>query len=183
MSRPAGLLAVPFPSPSPVLVAMMDELRLAASLPAETPSEARRVAMLPRPWDPACCPAELRNFIYVWLENVAGWINTEHTWRVDQMLPACWMEHPHVVHELAVVACERWEASYALSPGALEAWQHYTLPTFLDRATLRVGNRCPPGRHQPHPGTARQELLADPAQATHRRARRRADEECGSSSS
>ena len=178
MSRSTELLAAAFPAPSPVLVAMLDELRLAAVQPPESHAELQRLATLPRPWDPASCPGDLRSLIYLWLDDVVEWINTEHTWRVDHMIPVCWMQHPHIVHELAAAACSRWEASYAVTPHPLEDWHKYTLPALLDRLTQRIGaTGCPPGRHQEHPGASRHALMRESKHEVDRRSRRVADAE------
>ena len=176
MSRTAELMAAEFPIPSPVLVASLDELRLAETAPPTSGSEIGRIAMLPRPWDPASCPHELRHLIYLWLDNVVAWINEEHTWRVDHLIPICWIEHPHIVHELAPIACLRWEASYALTPGPLKDWQQHHLPNFLDRIAQLIGpTGCPPGRHQPQPGQARNHLYFEDGQDCARRSRRARD--------
>ena len=178
MTRPTDLLAAPFPAPSPVVVAVLDELRLAAAAPPDSQTELRHLATLARPWDPASCPGELRSLIYLWLDDVVAWINSEHTWRIDHMIPICWIDHPHIVHELATATCTRWEASYALTPQPLEDWHKYTLPALLDRVRQRIGTSgCPPGRHQPHPGTTRQELLQSSEQTQTRRGRRVRDAE------
>lgn len=168
----SGVLASAFPPPPPDLATALDELRLAAAMPPETKHELRWVAMLPRPWDPPSCPPELRQVIYVWLDDVAGWINEEHTWRVDRVIPMCWDLHPHIVHELATVACMRWEAGFAVTPSALEEWHRYTLPMFLERVTKRIGaTGCPPGRHQPNPGAARNALYRHGDETGRRRRR------------
>jgi hypothetical protein len=170
-------MAAPFPPPSPLVVAALDDLRLAAESPPQTPAELRRVALLPRPWDPPTCPVELRRLVYAWLDDVVGWINHEHTWRTDRVLPLCWVDHPHIVHELATVACLRWEAGYAASAAVLEDWHKYTLPGFLDRLAQRTGNGCPPGKHQAFPGRARADLYRQSAAACERRARRQRDDQ------
>ena len=159
MNQPSGLLAEAFPAPPPALAALLDELRVAASIPAENEKDLRRLALLPRPWDPATCPPELRQNIYVWLDGVVAWINEQHTWRVEKVIPLCWDLHPHIVHELATVACQRWDAGFALTSSVLEDWHRYTLPMFLDRVAQRIGaTGCPPGRHQLHPGADRNKL-------------------------
>ena len=58
--------------------------------PTRPSTRAGGSAMLPRPWDPPSCPGELRRLIYVWLDEVVGWINEEHTWRTDRVIPICW---------------------------------------------------------------------------------------------
>lgn len=178
MSVP-GRIATPFPVPPAVIARLLDELRLAANPQDETEYEARRVATLHRPWDPASCPPEIRRNVYSWLDGVVEWINAEHTWRTDRVIPICWDLHPHIVHELATVACLRWEASFARTPTGLEDWHRYTLPPFLDRIAERIGEGgCPPGRHQPSPGVGRNAMYRDSAVAR-ARARRRSQDESG----
>lgn len=168
-------MANPFPHPSNVISSILDELRLASVLKPESRQELVEISMLPRPWDPASCPSDLRGLIYTWLDVVVAWINEDLTWRVDRVVPTCWTEHPHIVHELAVVACLRWEAGYAVTPAAPEDWHRHTLPLFLDRLVQRVGTTgCPPGKHQPHPGTARNAQYRE--WANDRRSRRLQDE-------
>ena len=178
MNEPSGLLAAALPTPPHALAAILDELRVAASIPPETEKDLRRVALLHRPWDPANCPPELRQNIYVWLDGVVAWINEEHTWRVERVIPMCWDLHPHIVHELATVACQRWDAAFALTPNALEDWHRFTLPMFLDRVAQRIGaTGCPPGRHQPHPGDDRNKIYRADDDSTRRRRRRWHDTE------
>ena len=142
----AGLMAAPFPEPPGVIARLLDELRLAAAATDETEHESRRVAMLSRPWDPPSCPPEIRRNVYLWLDDVVAWINEEHTWRTDRVVPICWDLHPHIVHELATVTCLRWEATFARTPAALEEWHRFTLPAFLGRVVDRIGETgCPPG--------------------------------------
>lgn len=169
-------MAVAFPAPSPIVVMALDELRLAAIQSPESTDELRRIAALPRPWDPASCPPSLRGHLWRWLDEVAGWINEEHTWRVDRIIPACWPEHPHIVHELGTVACLRHAAQYAVTPDVLEDWHRYTLPMFLDRVAQRVGpNGCPPGKHQPNPGAPRARVYGSDTDRQTRRARQDCD--------
>lgn len=156
MSELLQPVAGPFPEPSPLAIGALDELRLAAGNPPQSVDELRRVAALPRPWDPPTCPPTLRKHMWRWLDEVVCWINEEHTWRVDSMVPLCWAEHPHIVHEVATVACLRRSAMHAVTPDALEEWHRYTLPMFLGRITERIGgNGCPPGKHQKQPGGTR----------------------------
>lgn len=175
MTRCLEPMAKPFPHPSNVISSILDELRLASVLKPESRQEQLEVSMLPRPWDPASCPSDLRGLIYTWLDEVVAWINEDLTWRVDRVIPTCWTEHPHIVHELAVVACLRWEASHAVTPTAPEAWHRHTLPLFLDRLVRRVGTTgCPPGKHQVHPGASRNTYYREGSVG---RRRRRLDDE------
>lgn len=173
-----GLMAAPFPEPPGVVARVLDELRIAAAATDETEHESRRVATLPRPWDPPSCPPELRRNIYLWLDDVAGWINEQHTWRPDRVIPICWDLHPHIVHELATVACLRWEATFERTPAAIEEWHRYTVPAFLVRVVDRIGETgCPPGRHQPSPGGGREAIYRNQDETARRRRRRSQDEE------
>ena len=139
----------PFPRPSELLARHLEELSVAAALPPTSLDEMRRVASLPRPWDPPSCPPTLQRHIWIWLDEVAAWINAEHTWRVDRMIPICWAQHPHIVHELATVACLRYDAMLTFTAEALEDWHRYALPMFLNRIAERIGGySCPPGTQQ-----------------------------------
>lgn len=179
--RGSGLMAAPFPAPPGPVARVLDELRLVASVTDETEHESRRVALLDRPWDPPSCPPELRRCIYVWLDEVAAWINEDHTWLADRLIPICWDLHPHIVHELATLACVRWEATFARTPTALEEWHRYALPAFLNRIGDRIGDTgCPPGRHQPSPALGRHAIYADAEESGRRHRRRIDDEEVGS---
>jgi hypothetical protein len=153
------VISTEFPVPDRLVRHAFAQLRVAKSgTHAERASELGdvRPADLPRPWDPPSCPATLRSRVWVWLDRVAGWINHEYSWQFDRMIPSCWPAHPHIAHELAVVACLRYDAGCALSPDALEDWHRYALPGFLDRMAARLGsNGCPPGKHNDWPGRSR----------------------------
>ncbi|WP_297776612.1 hypothetical protein [Mycobacterium sp.] len=156
MNQDGPPITASFPQPSPLLIGLLDDLRLAAERPPETREELRWLADLPRPWDPPTCPATLQQQLWRWLDDVAAWINEEHTWRVDRLIPICWIQHPHIAHEIATLACQRHNATYAVTPDALEDWHRYALPAFLDRITQRIGaTGCPPDKHQSCPGAAR----------------------------
>ncbi len=161
MTTEARSITTAFPKPSALIVGALDDLRTAAERPPTTRDELRVLAELPRPWDPPTCPPALRRYLWRWLDDVVGWINTEHAWRVDRLIPLCWMEHPHIAHEIATVACQRFFAMYAVTPDALEEWHRYALPMFLDRIAQRIGaTGCPPGRHQTSPTESRTVLYA-----------------------
>lgn len=66
------------------------------------------------------------------------------------------MQHPHIAHELAVLACLRVEAEAATAPDELESWHREALPQFLDRMTARLGeSSCRTGTHTDWPAAAR----------------------------
>jgi hypothetical protein len=109
---------------------------------------------LPRPWEPECCPPKLRGEIWAWLDEVVDWLNTEYCWDPDGLIPACWPHHPHLVHELVVLADQRRLAGQAVTSDLLEEWHRYTLPSFHDRLRKRLRSHCDEG-HQPWPATGR----------------------------
>jgi hypothetical protein len=45
---------------------------------------------------------------------------TEYVWEVADAIPACWPQHPHLVHEIAVLADQRRRAGHAFTSDALE---------------------------------------------------------------
>jgi hypothetical protein len=111
---------------------------------------------LPRPWDPPTCPPTLRREVWTWLDDVAAWINREYAWQPERSsIPACWPAHPHIAHELAVLACLRQAAVTDLSPDRLEDWHRYALPTFFERMASRLGTGCRPGHHAEWPSAGR----------------------------
>lgn len=119
-----------------------DELRQLGTLDA-----------LPRPWDvTTCLDPRLRRDVWRWLEQVVDWINTECAWDVNGLIPSCWYLHPHLVHDLGVLADQRRRAGSALTSNDLTEWQRTSLPLFLTRMQSRIKATCnethkdPPGR-------------------------------------
>lgn len=82
------------------------------------------------------------------------WLNHEYMWDPAGVVPPCWPEHPHLVHEVAVLADLRQRASAALNSDALEEWHRYSLPPFFERMRNRVQDHCTDG-HQPWPARSR----------------------------
>ena len=70
------------------------------------------------------------------------------------MIPACWPQHPHLVHEIAVLADQRRRAGHALTSDALEEWHRHNLPAFTERMKSRLRNHCEDG-HQTWPAKGR----------------------------
>lgn len=174
----SGRIAARFPMPSGLIQCALDELRIAAAAKGESDDEIVRVATLPRPWDPPTCSVELRRSIYEWLDAVVGWINEEHTWRTERVVPICWDQHPHIVHELAPVAFLRLDAGLARRADGLEQWHRVTLPDFLKRVSDRIGETgCAPGKHQPSPGQGRNAIYRGKVESEARADRRKQDEE------
>ncbi|NMM16639.1 MAG: hypothetical protein HHJ11_18830 [Phycicoccus sp.] len=132
--------------------------------------------LLARPWDPASCvDTRLRADIWQWLEQVVTWLNHEYVWDADAMIPSCWPRHPHLVHELAVLADLRRRASLALTADALEEWHRYALPAFTDRMRQRLRQHCQDGGHQPWPAQGRHTRHQDETSCRDRAAACRTD--------
>ncbi|SDO16295.1 hypothetical protein [Geodermatophilus sp. DSM 45219] len=140
-------LAVRFPPPPREIRRAFEQLRQAEDAGLE-PAGLR---LLDRPWDPATCSAPVRTRLWPWLDDVAAWLNHSYAWQTTQAIPSCWPAHPHLVHELAVLACLRAIAGDAAAPHALEEWHRYALPAFHARLAERLGIGCPPGRHTDWP--------------------------------
>jgi len=153
--QPPRPLIRTFPDQGPLVRLACRELHLAAN---GTPEQKRAIGNpdhLPRPWEPASCTdADLRRQLWQWLEAVVVWLNHEYAWDVATMIPTCWPTHPHLVHEVAVLADQRRRAGLAMTSGALEEWHRYSLPCFLDRQRGRLRSHCDDG-HQEWPGRSR----------------------------
>ncbi len=140
-------LAVPFPKPPPEVRRALEQLRVAEDAGLEPTG----LPLLDRPWDPATCSPHVRAELWPWLDDVAAWLNHTYAWQTTSAIPSCWPAHPHLVAELAVLACLRVTATEATTPHALEEWHRYALPAFTARMSERLGIRCPPGRHTDWP--------------------------------
>ncbi len=163
----APQMARPFPTPPKSVRRALDHLRHAEDAGLEPAG----LPLLDRPWDPAGCSAHLRAELWPWLDDVAGWLNYAYAWQTASAVPACWPAHPHLVHELAVLACLRVTAAEATTPHALEEWHRYALPGFTARMGERLGLGCPPGRHADWPARSWAAEYDSPPAARARRAR------------
>lgn len=144
-----------FPRHGPLLRLAFRELNLAANGTPEQVAALGDLSVLPRPWDPATCRTpELRRELWTWLDAVVTWLITQYSWDVTGVIPTCWPQHPHLVHELAVVADQRRRAGHSLTSDAIEEWHRYCLPAFAERLRSRVKNHCDDG-HQPWPAAGR----------------------------
>jgi hypothetical protein len=154
-STTSPLLVQPFPAPGQLVALAYRELDLAASGGPEQMRALGNARLLPRPWEPATCRTpQLRQQLWSWLEAVVDWLMTEHVWDVADTIPACWPQHPHLVHEIAVLADQRRRAGHALTSDALEEWHRYSLPAFTERMKARLQSHCEDG-HQPWPARGR----------------------------
>lgn len=111
---------------------------------------------LPKPWDVATCEeADLRRDVWDWYDRVVTWFNHEYVWDpAAGMIPPCWPLHPHLVHEIGVLADQRRRIEMASNGNALEEWHRYVVPTLLERTQKRVKQHCD-DHHQAWPARAR----------------------------
>ena len=111
---------------------------------------------LPKPWDVATCEkGDLRRDVWNWYDRVVTWFNHEYVWDpAAGMIPPCWPLHPHLVHEIGVVAGQRRSIELASNANALEEWHRYVVPALLDRIQKRVKQHCDEN-HQSWPARAR----------------------------
>jgi hypothetical protein len=161
-------IAKPFPPIGSRIRQAYRELFLAGHGTPEQRQAVGPSGLLARPWDPPSCEdPNLRAEVWAWLDDVVAWVNSEYVWDVRTMIPTCWPQHPHLVHEVAVLADQRNRAGTALTSDALEEWQRFTLPSFLDRMRNRIKDHCEDG-HQTWPARSRYtRFTSDPE--THQR--------------
>lgn len=152
-------IATFFPrAPKAVLAALTALRDTATPVPGESPDDARireaRLVDLPRPWLPGSCDAALRARLYRWLDDVADWLNDQYSWQAKTMIPACWPRHPHIAHELAVLAMLRYDAEQETSADALGEWHRNTRPLFVERMLAQLDEGCRT-EHTTWPGRSR----------------------------
>ena len=111
---------------------------------------------LPRPWDIATCTdPELRRDVWQWYEAVVTWFNHEYVWDPNAgMIPPCWPLHPHLVHDIGVLADQRRLIAQATNSNSLEEWHRYSVPAFFERLAERVKQHCD-DQHHAWPARAR----------------------------
>lgn len=159
-SRRPGCDAYPmieaFPMPGPLVEGAYTPLDKAAERPPDKQNIDPRLALRSRPWDPASCrEPELRAELWDWLERVVIWLNREYVWDTTGVIPACWPRHPHLVHEIAVVADRRRQAGLAVTGADLAEFHRSTLPDFIDRMQVRLRSHCEDREHQAWPARGR----------------------------
>jgi hypothetical protein len=149
------VLVQPFPQPGRLVQSAYGKLDLATSRHQDHLLPLHDQATLPRPWDPATCQTpQLRKELWLWLEAVVTWLNHEHVWDVADVIPTCWPQHPHLVHEIAVLADQRHRAGQALTSDPLQDWHRHSLPEFTERMKTRLRNHCQED-HQTWPAKGR----------------------------
>jgi hypothetical protein len=130
------VLIQPFPQPGRLVQLAYRELDLATSRQQDHLLPLRDQGNMPRPWDPVT------------------WLNREYVWDVAYVIPPCWPQHPHLVHELAVLADRPSGAGQAPTSEPLEEWHRSSLPLFTERMGTRLRNQCQED-HQSWPATGR----------------------------
>lgn len=156
-------LVLPFPAPGESVRHAYRELHIALNGTDEQKQALGNLSQLPRPWDPATCLAPgLRHGLWRWLEDVVIWLNQEYTWDVAGVIPTCWPAHPHLVHEIAMIADQRRRAGLAMTSDAMEEWHRYCLPAFVDRQRGRLKTHCDTG-HAEWPGRPRHNEHTSPS--------------------
>ena len=164
-----------FPQPGTRIEIAYRELHLAQYGTPEQKQAVGDFVKLARPWDPASVTTpEMRQELWEWLDAFVTWLNHEYSWDVGAAVPPCWPAHPHLVHEIAVLADQRRRAGLALTSDGFEEWHRYVLPTFVDRMRARIKSHCEE-RHQDWPGRARHARHAGEDEATRRSRLYRAD--------
>ena len=143
-------LVRPFPMPGRLVGLAYRELDQAANGTKEQRAALGDLSGLPRPWEPASCTdLALRAELWAWLDAVVIWLNHEYVFDPVDTITACWPKHPHLVHEIAVLADRRRRAAYTFTSDAIEEWHRYGLPVFLERMHHRVADHCT----EAHPST------------------------------
>lgn len=168
-SDPARI-AEPFPLPPRLVQLAYAKLEVVLSGDDEMIAALGPLEQLDRPWEPARCGKALRGELWRWLDDFAAWVNHEFGWGVERLIPPCWPQHPHIAHELAVLADQRYTAGQAFHGAPLEEWHRFSLPLFLDRMAARLGARCV-SRHDEWPAAARFHTFTSQLAVTERRAR------------
>ena len=157
-----------FPAPPSQVRQALISLAIVRSGDTDAIAELGDIHDLPRPWDPASCPPPIRQQLWLWCDDVVAWINHQYSWRTASLIPGCWPRHPHIAHELPVLACLR-DSAESTGPELLEEWHRHTLPLFTDRLTARLGeSTCRVGKHQDWPAAARYHAANDPQAVTER---------------
>ena len=132
-----------FPLPGRLVHLAYRELDLATNIAQDQLLAPRDLGNLQRPWDLATGRTpQLRSEVWSWLEAVVTWLNHEYIWDVADVIPPCWPQYPHLVHEIAVLADQRRRAGLALTSDALEEWHRYSMPSLTERMKMRVRNHC-----------------------------------------
>ena len=144
-----------FPKPGKTLKLAYRELEQATNGTDAQKKALGEESQLARPWLPSTLTTpEQRTDLWAWLDGVVTWHNHEYVFDPADLVPTCWPRHPHLVHELAGLADQRYRAETALDGNGLEDWHRYTLPAFVERMRRRLGPHCT-DTHTKWPSAAR----------------------------
>ena len=109
-----------------------------------------------RPWDLATLPDDLAVPVWAWLHEVVSWLNENHAWQPETVIPPCWPQHPHLTLEVAALAFVRQAAIRSIQPSDLHEW-HADLAEFHTRMRDAIGENglkdCQRGKHSERPST------------------------------
>ena len=154
-ARAGGAPSLGFPHPPGPLVAYGRTLTVHRVGKDADKAKVPPLDRTPRPWVPETMAEEVLLQALAWWDAVSEWINASFLWQVQQAraIPPCWPHHPHLVHELPVLAWSRYTAGEALEVSPMEDWQRYALPSFLNRLADRLGSMCEKA-HDPWPRAA-----------------------------
>lgn len=159
-----SVLVHPFPMPGKALTLAYRELELAYNGGEVEQANFNNPGSLPRPWDPGTVQRpDTRRELWLWLDQVVTWLNHEYVFDPADAIPACWVKHRHLVHEIAVLADQRRKAQYSPVSDAMEEWHRYGLPQFFERMRRRVGDHCAEGHAKTWPATGRFSRHVSPA--------------------
>ncbi len=151
----SSALVQPFPKPGRLVQFAYRELDLETSRQQDPLLPLQDLATLLRPWDRCTSQTpQLRREVWLWLEAVVTWLNHEHVWDVADVIPTCWPQHPHLVHEIAVLADQRHRIGQALTRDPLDEWHRHGPPSFIERMRSRLRNHCQED-HQSWPAKGR----------------------------
>ena len=162
----SGALVTPFPVAGELMaLAYYDLYRAETAKNADDVADLGPLDQLPRPWDISTItdPA-LRAEAWAWLDTIVGWLNREYGWDTSDLIPPCWPSHPHLVHELGVIADQRRRAGMAFTSDPMEDWHRCALPSFVDRMRARYRGFCEDA-HRAAPGAYRSTAATTDRQA------------------
>ncbi|MDT0446818.1 hypothetical protein [Streptomyces johnsoniae] len=106
----------------------------------------------PRPWDLCSLPPTIEDTVWLWLDQVAQWLNWTYGWTDEQVIPACWHQHEGIAYELAALAFTRIDVYTATTPAYIGRW-HDDMEHFHRRMTTTLGpnSPCHRGHHNQLP--------------------------------
>ncbi|MCM0621928.1 hypothetical protein [Nocardioides bruguierae] len=135
----------PFPPPPAAVREAIEQLHLASIHPSSDEFTLRRLAELPRPWDPGSCPRDLLAELWPWIADVVDWLNSQ--WMPDDArVPMCWPDHADLCQWLAALAAARYTASFGVAADTVHIWAASWFPELHRRIGLL--RTCRMGRHE-----------------------------------